>query len=74
MLTLLPGRFAADVLGMIYGATTRLAWDDLDAQGCAEDGTPDWSSLIVVGPMKKRDERGNVSLEWKVTVQCRPRP
>jgi hypothetical protein len=48
----------------------RLRWDDLDAQGCAEDGSPDWDSMIVVGPTKVRDGRGNVSLQWTVTVQC----
>jgi hypothetical protein len=48
----------------------RLRWDDLDAQGCAQDGVPDWDSMIVVGPTKVRDGRGNVSLQWTVTVQC----
>jgi hypothetical protein len=49
-----------------------LSWDDLDAQGCGEDGSPDWSSLIVVGPNKTRDSRGNVTLQWTVTVHCVP--
>jgi hypothetical protein len=48
----------------------RLRWDDLDAQACAQDGVPDWDSMIVVGPTKVRDGRGNVSLQWTVTVQC----
>ena len=51
-----------------------LPWDDLDAQGCAEDGAPDWDSLVVVGPMKKRDAQGHTTLEWRVTVQCRRQP
>jgi hypothetical protein len=49
-----------------------LRWDDLDAQRCADDGVPDWTSMIVVGPTKVRDGHGNVSLQWTVTVQCRP--
>jgi hypothetical protein len=28
--------------------------------------------MIVVGPTKKRDAHGNATLEWTVTVQCRP--
>jgi hypothetical protein len=59
---------------MIFSRTMTVPWDDLDAQGCGEDGTPDWDSMIVVGPMKRRDARGHVSLEWTVTVQCRPNP
>ena len=59
---------------MIFSRTMKVPWDDLDAQGCADDGAPDWDSLIVVGPMKRRDARGHTSLEWTVTVQCRPRP
>jgi hypothetical protein len=50
----------------------QLRWDSLDAQRCAEDGAPDWNTMIVVGPTKVRDGRGNVSLQWTVTVQCRP--
>jgi hypothetical protein len=50
----------------------KLRWDDLDAQACAEDGVPDWNSMIVVGPTKIRDARGNVTLQWTVTVQCTP--
>jgi hypothetical protein len=57
---------------MLYRATARLPWDDLDARACAEDGMPDWNSLIVVGPIKRRGEHGQVTLEWKVTVYCRP--
>jgi hypothetical protein len=55
---------------VIAGPMMRLRWDDLDAQGCADDGAPDWNSTIVVGPTKVRDARGNVSLQWTVTVQC----
>ena len=58
---------------MIFSRTMTVPWDDLDAQGCADDGTPDWDSLIVVGPLKRRDARGQTTLEWTVTVQCRPR-
>ena len=50
-----------------------LPWDDLDAEGCAEDGAPDWNTLIVVGPVKRRDQHGRVTLEWTATVQCQPR-
>jgi len=55
---------------MLSRPTVHLSWDDLDTQGCGEDGAPDWSSLVVVGPNKRRDSRGRVTLEWKVTVQC----
>lgn len=57
---------------MLYRPTARLAWDDLDAQECGADSAPDWSSLVVVGPMKRRDKRGQLMLEWTVSVQCRP--
>jgi hypothetical protein len=50
----------------------QLRWDSLDAQSCAEDGVPDWNSMIVVGPTKIRDARGHVTLQWTVTVQCAP--
>jgi hypothetical protein len=59
---------------MLSRPTVHLSWDDLDAQGCGEDGSPDWSSLIVVGPTKTRDSRGNVTLQWTVTVRCVPQP
>jgi hypothetical protein len=55
---------------MLSRPTVHLSWDDLDAQGCGEDGAPDWSSLVVVGPTKRRDSRGRVTLVWSVTVQC----
>ena len=55
---------------VINRPTLRLRWDDLDAQACAGHGSPDWDSMIVVGPTKVRDGRGNVSLQWTVTVQC----
>jgi hypothetical protein len=48
----------------------RLSWDDLDEQGCAEHGAPDWNTMTVVGPTKVRDSRGNVTLQWSVTVHC----
>lgn len=57
---------------MISRPTVHLSWDGVDAQGCAEDGTPDWSSMVVVGPTKSRDSRGRVTLQWSVSVQCRP--
>jgi hypothetical protein len=57
---------------VLYRVTARLPWDDLDAQACAEDGMPDWNSLIVVGPIRRRGEHGQVTLEWKVTVYCPP--
>ena len=53
--------------------TFALPWDDLDAEGCAEDGAPDWNTLVVVGPVKRRDQHGHVTLEWTAKVQCRPR-
>ena len=71
--TAIGGRAGGSHSGMIFSRTMTVPWDDLDAQGCGEDGAPDWDSLIVVGPMKRRDARGHTSLEWTVTVQCRPR-
>jgi hypothetical protein len=35
---------------------------------------PDWDTLVVVWPMKRRDFHGLTTLEWTVKVQCRPRP
>jgi hypothetical protein len=52
----------------------RLSWDDLDEQGCAEHGSPDWNTMTVVGPTKIRDARGNVTLQWTVTVHCEQAP
>lgn len=58
---------------MFRRVTAPLSWDDLDAQSCLQEGAvPDWSSLIVVGPIKRRDEHGHMTLEWEVTVHCRP--
>lgn len=59
---------------MLFRPAFTLPWDDLDSQSCAEDRTPDWKTLIVVGPQKRRDGRGNTTLEWTVSVQRRPRP
>jgi hypothetical protein len=56
---------------MLFRPPFALPWDDLDAQACGADGAPDWSTMIVVGPSKKRDSHGNTTLEWTVTVQCR---
>jgi hypothetical protein len=57
---------------MLFRPPYALPWDDLDAQSCAEDGMPDWDTLIVVGPVKRRDPHGQTTLEWTVKVQCRP--
>jgi hypothetical protein len=57
---------------VIFTRTVRVPWDDLDEQGCGVDGAPDWTTLIVTGPTRRRDAHGNVSLEWSVTAQCRP--
>jgi len=57
---------------VIFKRTVSLPWDDLDDQGCAESGAPDWTTLIITGPTRRRDARGHVSLEWTVTAQCRP--
>jgi hypothetical protein len=57
---------------MIFRPTMRLSWDDLDQQGSADHGIPDWNSMVVVGPNKIRDGRGNVTLQWTVTVHCEP--
>lgn len=59
---------------MLFRPAYALPWDDLDVQGCAEDGMPDWTTLIVVGPVKRRGPRGQTTLEWTVKVQCRPHP
>jgi hypothetical protein len=48
----------------------QLSWDELDELGCAEHGSPDWDTMTVVGPTKVRDARGNVTLQWSVTVHC----
>ena len=57
---------------MLFRPTYALPWDDLDAQACGEDGAPDWSTMIVVGPTKKRNSQGQTTVEWTVKVQCRP--
>ncbi len=62
------------LLPMQFRPTLALPWDDLDDQGCADDGAPDWHTLIIVGPLKRRDGHGHTTLEWTVTVQCRPHP
>jgi hypothetical protein len=59
---------------MLSRPTVHLSWDDLDAQGCGDDGAPEWSTMVVVGPTKRRDSRGRVTLQWSVTVQCEPHP
>jgi hypothetical protein len=59
---------------VITRPTIKLSWDDLDAQGCADHGAPDWDTMITVGPNKTRDARGNVTLQWTVTVHCEPAP
>jgi hypothetical protein len=57
--------------GVIFKRTVSVPWDDLDEQGCADDGRPDWATLIITGPTRRRDAHGHVSLEWTVTAQCR---
>ena len=57
---------------MIFRRTIAVPWDDLDVQACADDGQPDWTTLTVTGPTKRRGLRGHTTLEWTVTVQCRP--
>lgn len=57
---------------MLSRPTARLPWDDLDAQECGADAAPDWSTQIIVGPIKSRDHHGHLTLEWRVTVHCRP--
>ena len=57
---------------MIFRPTMRLPWDALDEQGCIDHGAPDWNSMVIVGPTKIRDARGNVTLQWTVTVHCEP--
>jgi hypothetical protein len=57
---------------VIFKRTVSVPWDDLDEGACAEDGAPDWTTMIVTGPTRRRDARGHVSLEWTVTVQCLP--
>jgi hypothetical protein len=59
---------------VIFTRTVRVPWDDLDAQTCAEDGQPDWSTLTVTGPTRLRGPHGQSSLVWTVSVQCPPTP
>jgi hypothetical protein len=66
------GAAAGHLRPVIFTRTVSVPWDDLDEQGCAEDGAPDWTTLIVTGPTRRRGPRGQVSLEWTVTAQCRP--
>ena len=47
-------------------------WDDLDDRSCGEGGRPDWTTLVVTGPTRRLGARGHATLEWTVTVQCRP--
>lgn len=54
----------------MFRATAPLPWDELHVQACAEDGEPDWSTMIVTGPTRTRDARGQTSLQWIVTVRC----
>ena len=66
-LTMLSPGFQSAV---ILRPTMRLSCDDLDEQGCADHGAPEWNSMTVVGPTKIRDARGQVSLHGSVTVHC----
>lgn len=56
----------------IFRRTVAIPWDDLDVEACAENGQPEWSTLTVTGPTRRRGAGGQSSLEWSVTVQCRP--
>jgi hypothetical protein len=57
---------------VISRPTIKLSWDELDELGCVDHGAPDWNSMTVAGPTKVRDARGNVTLQWCVTVHCQP--
>lgn len=56
--------------------TARLPWDSLDAQSLGPDAVPEWTTLIVTGPMTRTDRYGRTTLHWTATVECRlgPRP
>lgn len=54
----------------MHRRTASLPWDDLDAGTCGPDGTPDWHSMTVAGPVRRTDRQGRVSLQWVVTVDC----
>jgi hypothetical protein len=57
---------------VIFRRTVAIPWDDLDVQACQKDGQPDWSTLTVTGPTRRRGSGGQSCLEWTVAVQCRP--
>jgi hypothetical protein len=65
-------RESGDLRQVIFKRTVSAPWDDLDEQGYAEDGAPDWTTLVVTGPTRRRGARGHVSLEWTATAQSRP--
>jgi hypothetical protein len=57
---------------VIFTRTIAVPWDDIDVGGCADNEAPNWATLIIAGPTKRRDSRGNASLEWTVTAHCKP--
>jgi hypothetical protein len=57
---------------MMFRRTVTVPWDDLDDRFCGDEGRPDWTTLIVTGPTRRAGLRGTATLEWTVTVQCRP--
>ncbi len=59
---------------MLHQITARLPWDSLDASSCGPDAIPDWTTLIVTGPVTHTDKHGRATLHWTATVQCRPAP
>jgi hypothetical protein len=56
----------------MFRRTVTVPWDDLDDQSCGEGARPDWDTLVVCGPTRRSAPRGHATLEWTVTVQCRP--
>ncbi|SDY97948.1 hypothetical protein SAMN05661080_05188 [Modestobacter sp. DSM 44400] len=68
------GAAAAHYQDVMFRATAPLPWDELHVQACGEDGTPDWGSMVVTGPVRVRDARGRTTLQWSVSVQCQPAP
>ena len=64
--------FAGHNRSVIFRRTVTVPWDDLDDQSCGDDSRPDWTTLVVTGPTRRPGARGHSTLEWTVTVQCRP--
>jgi hypothetical protein len=68
----MSGRTEGIPAAVIFRRTVNVPWDDLDVQACGHDGQPDWSTLVVTGPTRRRGPYGQSSLEWTVSVQCQP--